>query len=394
MDKKNSVVEVAHVSKTFIRNAGSNSLKTLFTSFLRSGKSQSKHFRILKNTNLTVGEGEFLGIVGRNGSGKSTLLKIIAGIYQPTAGQVTVRGRLVPFIELGVGFNPELSGRDNVYLNGALLGFSKKEIDARYDDIVSFAELDGFMDEKLKNYSSGMQVRLAFSLAIRADADILLIDEVLAVGDANFQKKCYDYFFELKRLKKTVIFISHDMTAIKTYCDRAIVLDDGKVIFDGLVDSATERYVRLFQVDEDVRRAKLERWGDGRAKITGISVRSLKEENIITATVTVLADVQHLSIGFAMKDAATDEIVCGNNSDGSPQVTTPVAAGAKFKVSWHVPHIFRDGSYTIDLAVHGKNGVPVYEWLHNATTIDYKNDNASPYVVSPIGAKPIITVVQ
>ena len=153
----------------------------------------------LRDITLDVQPGEFFGVVGRNGSGKSTLLKIIAGIYTSTRGEVHVDGRLVPFIELGVGFNPELSGRDNVYLNGALLGFSRSEVAAMYDDIVAFAELEGSMDQKLKNYSSGMQVRIAFSVATRARADILLIDEVLAVGDAAFQQKCFDHFRALKR---------------------------------------------------------------------------------------------------------------------------------------------------------------------------------------------------
>src|SRR6185312_8467854 len=181
----------------------------------------------LKDISFEVKKGEFFGIVGRNGSGKSTMLKILAGIYQPTKGGVQKSGKLVPFIELGVGFNPELSGRENVFLNGALLGFSRKEIAAMYDEIVAFAELEKFMDQKLKNYSSGMQVRLAFSIAIRAKSDILLIDEVLAVGDASFQQKCFDYFYKLKQDKRTVVFVSHDMGAVERFCDRAVLIDNG-----------------------------------------------------------------------------------------------------------------------------------------------------------------------
>ncbi len=158
--------------------------------------------KALTNVSFEIKKGEFFGIVGRNGSGKSTLLKLLAGIYTPDRGLVQINGSLTPFIELGVGFNPELTGRENVFLNGALLGFSRPEIEVMYDDIVEFAELEKFMDQKLKNYSSGMQVRLAFSIAIRAESDILLLDEVLAVGDEAFQRKCFDYFKQLKRNKK------------------------------------------------------------------------------------------------------------------------------------------------------------------------------------------------
>ncbi|MEX0668699.1 MAG: ABC transporter ATP-binding protein [Candidatus Saccharimonadales bacterium] len=183
----------------------------------------------LKDVSFEIKKGEFFGVVGRNGSGKSTLLKIMAGIYTPTRGSVKVNGTIVPFIELGVGFNPELSGRDNVFLNGALLGFSREEMEEMYDEIVEFAELERFMDQKLKNYSSGMQVRLAFSIAIRAKGDILLLDEVLAVGDKAFQEKCVDVFEKYKASNKTVILVTHSMTTVEEYCDRAMLLNKGLI---------------------------------------------------------------------------------------------------------------------------------------------------------------------
>lgn len=188
--------------------------------------------QVLGGIDITVRKGEFLGIVGRNGSGKSTLLKLLAGIYYPEQGSIEVHGNLVPFIELGVGFNPELTGRENVYLNGALLGFSNHEMDAMYDEIVRFAELEAFMDQKLKNYSSGMQVRLAFSIAIRAKGDILILDEVLAVGDAAFQAKCNDYFASLKG-QQTVILVTHSMDNVRRFCDRAILIEAGEVKAEG-----------------------------------------------------------------------------------------------------------------------------------------------------------------
>ncbi|HEK9819749.1 TPA: ABC transporter ATP-binding protein, partial [Streptococcus equi subsp. equi] len=176
-----------------------------------------------------VYKGDFFGIVGRNGSGKSTLLKIISQIYVPEKGQVTVEGKMVSFIELGVGFNPELTGRENVYMNGAMLGFTTEEVDDMYDDIVDFAELHDFMNQKLKNYSSGMQVRLAFSVAIKAQGDVLILDEVLAVGDEAFQRKCNDYFMERKESGKTTILVTHDMGAVKKYCNRAVLIENGLV---------------------------------------------------------------------------------------------------------------------------------------------------------------------
>ena len=220
-------------------------LKQAFFNRLRGIKGY-KEQKVLKGLNFEIKKGEFIGIVGRNGSGKSTLLKILAGIYYPEKGKVTINGNLVPFIELGVGFNPELTGRENVYMNGALLGFSNKEMDAMYDDIWEFAELKDFQDQKLKNYSSGMQVRLAFSIAIRARGDILLLDEVLAVGDAAFQQKCNNYFASLKDKNQTVILVTHSMENVRKFCDRAILLENGEIIKDGDPNKIADAYLKLW----------------------------------------------------------------------------------------------------------------------------------------------------
>ena len=192
-------MSASHVSKCFkLPTEQATGLKQAFINWTRGIKGYKKQ-QVLKDISFEVHQGEFFGIVGRNGGGKSTLLKLISQIYYPESGSITVSGKLVPFIELGVGFNPELTGRENVYLNGSLLGFTHEEVDAMYDDIVEFAELEEFMDQKLKNYSSGMQVRLAFSVAIKAQGDILVLDEVLAVGDEAFQRKCDDFFTEIKK---------------------------------------------------------------------------------------------------------------------------------------------------------------------------------------------------
>lgn len=223
------MVVAKNIVKSFkIPLEGSSGLKQKLINAVK-GRRGYRTFTPLNDISFTVNEGDFFGIVGKNGSGKSTLLKTIAGIYEPNSGSINVNGTLVPFIELGVGFNPELTGKENVYLNGALLGFSRKEISAMYNEIVDFAELHEFMEERLKNYSSGMQVRLAFSIAIKAKGDILLLDEVLAVGDAAFQQKCFDYFEQLKKEKKTIIIVTHDMNAVKRFCNRALIIRDGVI---------------------------------------------------------------------------------------------------------------------------------------------------------------------
>lgn len=229
MTNKKIAVKVEHVSKFFkLPTESTQSLRTALVNRFKGIKGY-KEQHVLKDINFEVEEGDFFGIVGRNGSGKSTLLKIISQIYVPEKGTVTVNGKLVSFIELGVGFNPELTGRENVYLNGAMLGFTTQEIDAMYNEIVEFAELNEFMNQKLKNYSSGMQVRLAFSVAIKAQGDILILDEVLAVGDEAFQRKCNDYFLERKKSGKTTILVTHDMGAVKKYCNKAVLIEHGLV---------------------------------------------------------------------------------------------------------------------------------------------------------------------
>ena len=242
-DDRPVVLSVQHVAKSFrLPTEQATGLKMAFLNWTK-GVSGFTEQKVLRDISFEVKQGDFFGIVGRNGSGKSTLLKIISGIYVPNKGTVTVNGKLVSFIELGVGFNPELTGRENVYLNGALLGFTREEIDAMYDDIVDFAELGDFMDQKLKNYSSGMQVRLAFSVAIKAQGDILVLDEVLAVGDEAFQRKCDNFFTKVKKdSKKTVILVTHSMDAVKRYCNNAILIKDGMIIASGDKDKVADQY--------------------------------------------------------------------------------------------------------------------------------------------------------
>jgi ABC-type polysaccharide/polyol phosphate transport system ATPase subunit len=199
-------------------------------------------FEALRSVTFAARQGEFFGIVGRNGSGKSTLLKCVAGIYAIDSGTIAVNGRLSPFIELGVGFNPELSARDNVLINAIMLGLTRREARARFDEIIEFAELEEFVDLKLKNYSSGMSVRLGFAVAIQVEADVLLVDEVLAVGDAAFQQKCFEEFDRLKRQNRTMLYVTHEMSSVERFCDRGLVLERGRLVEEGEPQRITRTY--------------------------------------------------------------------------------------------------------------------------------------------------------
>ncbi|MCX6762157.1 MAG: ABC transporter ATP-binding protein [Candidatus Moranbacteria bacterium] len=248
-------IKVNGVSKTFrIPHEKISSLRGAFVSAFKSNGYEE--FKALDDISFEVKKGEFFGIIGRNGSGKSTLLKILAGIYQPDKRKfngVKVNGLISPFLELGIGFNPELSGRDNVYLNAAVLGLTHKQIDEKFDDIVEFSELRRFIDQKVKNYSSGMQVRLAFSVAIHANRDILLMDEVLAVGDSNFQSKCLEEFNRYKGQGKTVVLVTHDIGTVQRYCDRAMLLRNGKIEMIGDPEKVGSKYVYQNMLDEEKR---------------------------------------------------------------------------------------------------------------------------------------------
>ena len=228
MSARSAVVEVAGLCKTFrVPKQHVHTLKERALHPFR--RTEFIELDALRDVSFEVGAGEFFGIVGRNGSGKSTLLKLLAGIYRADQGSIKVAGRLAPFIELGVGFNPDLTARDNVVLNAVMMGLSPREARARFDEVIAFAELERFLDWKLKNYSSGMLLRLAYSIAIQVPFDILLLDEVLAVGDQSFQEKCFATFDEFRRQEKTVVLVSHDLASVERFCDRALLLRSGAI---------------------------------------------------------------------------------------------------------------------------------------------------------------------
>jgi ABC-type polysaccharide/polyol phosphate transport system ATPase subunit len=259
-------VRVEDASKTFRRpREQMHTLKQRALHPLRARSHDS--FEALRDVSFDVRPGEFFGIAGRNGSGKSTLLKLMAGIYGLTSGRIYVNGSLSTFIELGVGFNPELPAYDNVVVNGIMLGLTPREARRRFDAVIDFAELHDFVDLKLKNYSSGMHVRLAFSVMIQVDAEILLIDEVLAVGDAAFQQKCFDVFHDLRAKGRTILFVTHDMAAVERFCHRALLLERGRVIALGETADVAARYVELNFRGEQAAIGAGDRGGDGGARV-------------------------------------------------------------------------------------------------------------------------------
>ncbi|QUB37566.1 ABC transporter ATP-binding protein [TM7 phylum sp. oral taxon 349] len=335
-NKKEVVIAVKNLHKDFILPRGrGNSFKSLLINFRRT-YTEIQH--TLRGISFNVHKGDFLGVVGRNGSGKSTLLKLLSGIYTPTKGSITVKGKLTPFIELGVGFNPELSGRDNVYLNGALLGFSRAEMGEKYDEIVAFSELERFMDQKLKNYSSGMQVRLAFSIAIQTNTDILVLDEVLAVGDEAFQRKCFDYFKQIKAQKKTVILVTHDMASVRRFCNRAIMIDNGKVVADG----QPEEVANLYSLENIEKAVLTKKTATNKPWISvAVDKKILTPQDTLRATVEYyVPSNQSVSFGISVIDEASNRatsVIDDGFFRGNDDVTITSQKKGVYKYHYRLP---------------------------------------------------------
>ncbi len=362
-------IKVENVSKTFrLPHEKNTSIKGLVVNFGR-GRTYEKQ-RVLDDISFEIKKGEFFGIVGRNGSGKSTLLKMLAGIYSPSKGAIHINGKLTPFIELGVGFNPELTGRENVFLNGALLGFNRTEMKKMYKDIVSFAELERFMDQRLKNYSSGMQVRLAFSIAIRAKTDILLIDEVLAVGDQNFQEKCFDYFAKIRNSGKTIILVTHDMGSVSRFCNRALLLDSSlpaKTYEVGDAIAAYNDLNREAQTPDAPKNPKREKQGIfiKDVKLLGGSGRysdSFMQGDKFVVKVDIGSDKkinkeERISVGLAFYDKEHINI----SGPNSYQEHAKVKDGT---VEYIIPRLpFNMGEYKITAALFNHDGTKQYDFI-------------------------------
>jgi ABC-type polysaccharide/polyol phosphate transport system ATPase subunit len=335
--------------------------------------------RALDGVSFDVEKGEFFGIVGRNGSGKSTLLKILAGIYGADAGRVRMAGRLAPFIELGVGFNMELTARENVRLNGVMMGLSRREAARRLDPVLEFAELEDFVDLKLKNYSSGMLVRLGFSVMIQADADILLIDEVLAVGDASFQQKCADVFHELRGSGKTLVLVTHDMAAVDAYCHRAILIDGGKIVHAGDPHEVGRHYLRLnFEGSHAhdsgasgndgpaIRLVDIWLEDDAGERTTSVE---LGDDIHLRAVVEASEDVPLPTFAFLLSNAENVHVF-GTATELKPPPGSEdvLKAGSRARVSARILNPLGSGRYFVDVGVNrGHSKTDNVLWVSKAT---------------------------
>ncbi len=367
------VIEVRDVQKRFhVPKQRVDSLKERALHPLRKGG--HKDLQALAGVSFDVHEGEFFGIVGRNGSGKSTLLKVLASIYRADAGTIRMAGRLSPFIELGVGFNLDLTARENVVLNGVMMGLTPRETRRRLDAVLDFAELEEFIDLRLKNYSSGMLVRLAFSTMIQADADVMLIDEVLAVGDASFQQKCADVFNGLRE-RKTIVFVTHDTAAVQQYCHRAMLVHDGHVVRIGDPGEIARLYLRLnfedagdgepadldLSAEEEVR--GLETWleDEGGERITSLEHG---ERIRLNASFEVRTDLPEPRVGFLIANAAGVPVYqFGTEIDGVDE-NGVLPAGRRVEVSAGLENPLRAGRYHVAIGVsrrHNDRDVVFYE---------------------------------
>jgi ABC-type polysaccharide/polyol phosphate transport system ATPase subunit len=335
---------------------------------------QWQELTAVNDVSFSVAAGEFFAVVGRNGSGKSTLLKCMAGIYAVDSGQMFVRGRMSTFIELGVGFNMELPARENVTINGTMLGLSPREARRRLDQVLEFAELEQFADLRLKNYSSGMLVRLAFAVMIQVDADVLLIDEVLAVGDAAFQQKCYDEFARLRREGRTMVLVTHDMAAVERFCDRALLLEQGSTVTAGDPHTVGLRYMELNFAREDARPQtgadEPDRFGDGRAEILeawfeddgGLPATALPSGRSCSfaARVRFREDVEDPILGFALQNGEQQTALAASTLASTPSLGW-FRAGEEVTFRVAFDNLFRpDRYYATPAVAHAGTG---FAWI-------------------------------
>lgn len=345
-------------------------------------RSYHRRHKALDGISFSVASGETLGILGRNGAGKSTLLKILNGVLLPDSGAIQIGGRVTGLLELGTGFDPNLSGAQNIVSNGLLLGMSRQQIEERREAIISFSELGQFIDEPIRTYSSGMAMRLAFSIAIHADPEIFLIDEALSVGDGHFQQKCMRRIKEFRAKGGSIIFVSHDLNAVKMICDRAIVLSEGRVVADAPPEDAVNLYNQLLAGDDDEyadRLASTEGYGTGDAIFEGISLTGEGSGTSILASgdtanldlnVLAVRDIEDLAIGLMIRDRFGQDLF-GTNSHylGVP---IRMRAGERKRFRYYFPMRLAPGKYTLTLALHqgADHTVSCYHWRDNAVSFE------------------------
>jgi ABC-type polysaccharide/polyol phosphate transport system ATPase subunit len=413
-------IQIKNLTKTFKKGSGSSTYSTLKSKFLFKDKTKNsknsegkekKTFTVLDDINLEIKPGSSLALIGRNGSGKSTLLKLIAGIYTPDKGSVQVQGSLSALIELGAGFHPDFTGRENVFLGGVMFGLSKKQITEKFDDIVTYAELWNVIDEPVRTYSSGMYMRLGFSLAIHTDPDILLVDEVLAVGDAHFISRCHDSISEFKRKGKTLIFVTHDLSSVSRWCDHAIWLDKGKIRQSGSPRDISDSYLndiaeqenrdslRLSDHPHDLREKGREgtNWGDGQVQISNVRLLNAKgeeqrvffEDESMTVTFNYKISGSPKELVFGMGINRADGLdMFGTNSSFRDDLLEKVnnllnSEKKEGAISYHIDRLgLVEDTYYFDLACHALNGAP-YDYHHRIYKFQVRNKAKAVGVMYP-----------
>lgn len=395
MSEKQVAIRVENVDKVYkLYDRPSDRLREAFS---LSKKKRYKEKYALNQVNMTVYQGETVGIIGTNGSGKSTILKMITGVLNPTKGNITVNGRISALLELGAGFNMEYNGIENIYLNGTMMGFSKKEIDEKMDDILSFADIGDYVYQPCKTYSSGMFVRLAFAVAINIDPEILIVDEALSVGDVFFQAKCYQKFEEFKKLGKTILFVSHDLSSISKYCDRVVLLNQGEKLGEGTPKEMIDAYKRVLvgQYNEDEK-------GDNEKKAEGVNPNLLEygeksavienygitdEKGVKTTAIvkgskfTIHMDVDFKEdigapiFAFSIKNIKGTEIT-GTNTMYEKAFLEPVSKGERKQVTFTQEMNLQGGEYLLSLGVTGFDGsdFKVYHRLYDVINITVISD--------------------
>lgn len=375
-------VIVKDVKKSFkLPHEQSSGIKQIIVNIARRKSNKGYDIQhVLKNISFDVNKGDFFGIVGRNGSGKSTLLKILAGIYTPDDGHVVTNGTLIPFIELGVGFNPELTGRENVFLNGALLGFSRREMELMYDEIVDFAELHDFMGQKLKNYSSGMQVRLAFSIAIRAKSDILILDEVLAVGDEAFQKKCNIFFNDIKKDKtKTIILVTHSMDAVRKFCNKAILIEKGSIVAEGDPNDVADEYSKQFITNNPIAIKEKHRQGTGEVIYKDIQYKLTDDWFILDFDLVNKSKNDYKDVTMGFDFCVNNEIIIGNDTRFMEKYKSGISlksdTAKHFRVKF--PNTFGNNSFTLNTNITTGLGMNVTDHMRPALKFESNNVRVS-----------------
>lgn len=405
-----AVIEVDRLTKEYILGGSTSAIPeyvTLRDSVARwlsspFARRERRRFKALDDVSFSIKEGETVGIIGRNGAGKSTVLKVLSRITEPTSGQVTVRGRVASLLEVGTGFHPELTGRENIYLNGSLLGMRRNEIVARFDEIVAFSEVEQFLDTPIKRYSSGMYVRLAFAVAAHLEPEILIVDEVLAVGDVAFQKKCLGKMEDIGHSGRTVLFVSHNMAAITRLCARVVMLRTGQVVFDGGVLDGVKQYLSegsagtqglVRELADEPRRGD---WYGGYARLSRLELQpsgetpelKLGEALRLRIDFRSIVPILHAAVGVGLDDMYGSRLMTFNSDESGVTITTE--KDGAYTVNLCVPQpSLNPGRYSLSCAV--LSGGQVLDFIPHATTFDVLplDDESGAHVEPTDGAGPI-----